>query len=270
MNATRVLLAQELQEALRRKSLLASAAAFAVLMAGMTAASASAGADAGFGPAIATLINVIMMAVPLVALVLSATSVVRDRERGTMAYIRSLPVRPRDIYAAKCLSVQMTVTIVVLLGFAGAALAMATLHMAVDLLEFAQFAAITWLLAIACGSLGFAISSGCRRTPAALGSAILLWLALVIFADIGLMTSVTAFHLNETSLVVLTLANPVEAFKIAALCALSGSVDVLGPGGRLATDMLGQWLMPVCAAIVAAWSIGALFVARRFQAVIDA
>lgn len=270
MIAIRIVLAQELREALRRKTLLGSGVAFAALMAAMTAASASAGADAGFGPAAATLINILMISVPLLALVLAATSVARDRERGTLAYVRSLPVRPRDIFVAKAVAVELCIAVVLFAGFAGAVAVMGALRMPVDVGALAQFAGVTWLLALACGALGFALSCAATRTPAALGAAILAWLLLVIFADIGIMTSVTAFHVNENALVALTLANPVEAFKIAALCALSGSVDVLGPGGRLATDTFGTLLMPVCASVLALWAVASFAVAVRLQVRADA
>jgi ABC-type transport system involved in multi-copper enzyme maturation permease subunit len=266
MNAAAHLALAEIRENARSRWLLFCAVGFAMLSAALTFAGSS-GGSAGFGPTAAGLINVELIAVPLFALVAGAMALARDRERGTYAYIRSLPVTLREIYFAKCAALAVNVSGVVFAGFAGAFAAMALLRIGGDLGGLVQFALLTWLLALACACIGLLISACARRAPSALGGAVGAWLALVIFGDLAVMTTALTTHLGIGPLLTLTAINPTEAYKISALAALSGSVDVLGPGGRLATDTFGAAVMPVMSAILVAWGAagGALswFVLRR-------
>lgn len=258
MTAVSHLLLNEIRESARSRWLIFCAAGFAALSAALTLAG-SGGGSAGFGPAAAGLINVELIAIPLFALVLGAMGLARDRERGTYAYMRSLPVTLREIYLAKCGALAVNVTGVVFAGFAGAFATMAFLRIGGDLGGVIQFALLTWLLALTCACIGLFISACARRSPAALGGAVGIWLALVVFGDLGLMATALATHLSTGPLLTFTVANPTDAYKIAAVAALSGSVDVLGPGGRLATDVFGPALMPVMAGIVAVWgAVGAI------------
>lgn len=252
MNPTMQLMLADLRESARSRWLMLCAGAFALLSAALTFAG-SAGGTAGFGPTAAGLINIELIAIPLFAIVLGAMSLARDRERGTYAYLRSLPVTLREIYLAKCATLAVNVTGVVFAGFAGAFAAMAFLRLGGDVSGLVQFALLTWMLALACAAIGLLISACVRRSPAALGGAVAAWLAIVIFGDLGLMTTALATHMGAAPLLIFTSLNPAEAYKIASLAALSGSVDILGPGGRLASDMLGAAIMPAMSAVLAIW-----------------
>lgn len=270
MNAVPHFVLNDIRESARSRWLLFCAAGFAALSAALTVAG-SAGGSAGFGPTAAGLINVELIAVPLFALVAGAMALARDRERGTYAYMRSLPVTLREIYLAKCAALAVNVTGVVFAGFAGAFAAMAILRIGGDLGGLVQFALLTWLLALACACIGLLISACARRSPTALGGAVGAWLALVVFGDLGLMTTALATHLGTGPLLALTAMNPTDAYKIAALAALSGSVDVLGPGGRLAADTFGAAIMPIMASVLVllgtlSATLGWLTLARRKDA----
>ena len=112
------------------------------------------------------------------------------------------------------------------------------------------------------GGLGLAISTIASRTPLALGAALGVWLVLIGLGDLGLLATSLATHLGIGALVAATMLNPVDAYKIAAVAALNGSIDVLGPGGRLATDIFGAWLMPILTLVLSGWLVVALGIAR--------
>lgn len=258
MSKTAVLTLGELREASRSRWMLIAAGGFALLSAALTFA-ANAGGSAGFGPTAAGLINVELVAVPLLALVIGATTFARDRERGTYAYLRALPIALKELYFAKLLAAGAEVTAVVCAGFAGAFAAMALADVAGgDLGGALQFALLTWLLAIACAAIGVLISTCAQRSPAALGGAVAAWLLLVIFGDLGIMATSLVTRMNLNVLLGLTASNPIEAYKIASVAALSGSVDVLGPGGRLAADTFGAAIMPVMVSVLVLWSTAAI------------
>lgn len=271
MSATMLLTMSELREASRSRWLLVASGGLALLSAALTFAGSS-GGSAGFGPTAAGLINIELIAVPLFALVLGAMAFARDRERGTYAYLRALPVALRDIYWSKVVAIAAEITAVVFAGFAGAFAAMAALGITSgDIGGAVQFALLTWLLGVTCSAIGVFISACTTRVPAALGAAVASWLLLVIFGDLGVMATSIATRMNVGMLLTLTAANPIEAYKIASLSALSGSVDVLGPGGRLAADLFGVAIMPAMVMVLVFWSacaVGAgwLVLSRRSDA----
>lgn len=258
MTRTSILTLCELREASRSRWMLIAAAGFALLSAALTFAG-NEGGSTGFGPAAAGLINIELIAVPLFALVIGAMAFARDRERGTYGYLRALPISLRELFFSKLLAIGAQVTAVVFAGFAGAFAAMALMGIAGgDLTGAVQFALLTWLLALTCAAVGLLVSACAQRSPAALGGAVAAWLLLVIFGDLGIMATSLATRMNLGALLALTASNPLEAYKIAAVAALSGSVDVLGPGGRLAADTFGAVIMPVMVGVIVCWALIAL------------
>lgn len=259
-----ILMRHELRGVARNRATLVAAVGFAVVSAALAFA-ASAGGSAGFGPAAAGLINVELIAVPLFALMVAAMAFARDRERGTYAYMRALPLTLRDMYVSKSLAIAAEISAVVFAGFAGAFAAMSLGGVSGgDIGGAVQFAFLSWLLALACAAIGLCISAAARRSPAALGAAIAAWLLLVLFGDLGIMATSLVTRMNLGVLLALTSIDPAEAYKIASVAALSGSVDVLGAGGRLAADTFGTAIMPVMVSVIVAWTLAALVAAWLF------
>ncbi len=74
-----------------------------------------------------------------------------------------------------------------------------------------------------------------------------------------------ATSMPVSALFLSALLNPVEAFRLAALNALSGSLDALGPAGIYAVDKLGDALPLVLFGALAAWLILPVLIGwRRF------
>lgn len=274
MNALFSLVARDLRESIRNRWLAVYAVSFAVLAAlvawGGQAASAITGST-GFGPVVAQFIALVMLFTPLMGLTLGAQSVVRDRERGVLAYLLAQPITRAQYFAAKILSLTIALCAVVLFAFGVVAVGMGVLGTGGAIADFAVLLALTWLLTVAMAVVGATVSICVRRAPTALGIAVALWLAFTIFGDLGLMATAMATHMGVGPLLYATLLNPVEDFKIAAVAQLSGSLDALGPGGRLATDVFGAWLIPVTVAATSLWLLipigGAWSVFRRQDAI---
>ncbi len=252
------LLDRDLRESIRGRWLAVYAVAFAILAGlvawGGAAASAITGAG-GFGPIVAQFIALVMLFVPLMGLTLGVQSVVRDRERGILAYLLAQPISRLQYFAAKVSSLSLSLCVAILFGFAVVAISMGAFGAGGALADFAVLLGLAWLLAVATAAIGVLVSVLVRRAPTALGLAVALWLAFTIFGDLGLMATAMATHLGVGPLLYATLLNPVEAFKIAAVAQLAGSLDSLGPGGRLATDTFGAWLLPVTVAAISLWLI---------------
>ncbi len=85
--------------------------------------------------------------------------------------------------------------------------------------------------------------------------AIFVWLVFVFIGDLGLMATSAATRMPVGVLFFSALANPIEAFRLAALTSFTGSLDVLGPAGSYAVDTLGPALTPILAVALVAWVV---------------
>ena len=98
------------------------------------------------------------------------------------------------------------------------------------------------------------VSTLATTSAAALGGAVFLWLILVFLGDLGLMGTAVATRMPVGVLFSVALLNPTEAFRLASLSSLAGSLDVLGPVGSFAVEKLGDSLLSVLAAVLAFWA----------------
>lgn len=212
----------------------------------------------GFGRTTAALLNLVLLIVPLMALVAGSLAFSVERERRTLEFLLSLPLRPADVFWGKFVG-------------AGAALA-AALAGAFALLGvflslrgglrgagyYGGFFLATLLLAAVCLGVGMLAAAGSRRVAAGLGAALGAWLLLVFAGDLGLLGSALAVRLPPGALLAAAWLNPLSLYRLLALEALACDLDVLGPAGLCARDVLGAWLRPVAAAGLLAWLAAAL------------
>jgi Cu-processing system permease protein len=129
---------------------------------------------------------------------------------------------------------------------------------------------LAFMLVLVSLSIGFLISSMVRKGSTAISIALFIWLLLLIFGDLGLMGTSMVLKLGVGHLFTLTLLNPMQIFKIAAILNIHGSLEVLGPAGIYAVRAYGSQLMPGLIAVLLAWTLLpmtlAFFAFRRFGA----
>lgn len=124
--------------------------------------------------------------------------------------------------------------------------------------DFILLVVLTVLLGLGMLSVGYLISSFSPQTAAALGIAVSLWLVFVIIGDLGLMGSSLVMRLQPSTLLMATLMNPLDTYKILSVDLLQSSMEVLGPAGVYAIDRFGAALAPVLLAAVSLWILAPL------------
>ncbi len=249
---------KEVRDALRNRWFLLYAAAFAAMAIALSQLSlgelGTAG-RAGFGRTAAGLVNVVLLVVPLMGLTLGAQSIAGERERGTLATLLAQPVSRGEVLIGKYVGLSLSLGAALLLGFGLAAGWVAARGGGVAAGAYAQVVGASALLALAMLAIGFLISSGMRRTGSATAVALFLWLGLVFIGDLGLMGTALTMRLPVGMLFTLTVANPLEAYRIGAIAAITGTLDVLGPAGVYAGRVLGNGLVGVLAGVLIAWCV---------------
>ena len=89
------------------------------------------------------------------------------------------------------------------------------------------------------------------------------WLLLALAGGLGLMGTALALRLAPGTLLAITLLNPLESYRIAAVYFLRGSLELLGPAGMVAERSFGDRTGAVLIAVLLAWFLAPLGLAYR-------
>jgi Cu-processing system permease protein len=251
-----ILIRKELRDAIRNRWFLIYSAAFAALAVAVSWLSL-AGSDqygfAGFNQTAAGLVNLIMLIVPLMALQTGAGSVAGERERGTLAQLLSMSVTRSEVLIGKFVGLALALITALALGFGLSGMIISINGGATGMANYLALVGLAALLTLAMLSVGLLVSVLSRKSSAAVGFAVVIWLALAFAGDLGLMGSAIIFRLHLWPLFALALANPLEVFKMAVLAGTHASLDTLGPVGRYAVENYGHALWAIFAGTLAAW-----------------
>jgi Cu-processing system permease protein len=259
-----LILGQEIRDARRNRWF----SVFAVIFAGMSLGLSLLGMSglgnigvAGFGRTAASLLNLVVVVVPLMALLVGATSVVADREQGILAFLLAQPVTVGETLLGKFLGLSAVLLATVLAGFGLSALVITYYGGGAEVSAYAALVGYTCLFAVGFLSVGYLVSVLLRKTPTALGVALFLWLVAVLLSDLGLMGTAVVLELSPRTLLWLSLVNPAQVYKLLVLDSIQGNLENLGPAGVYAAEVLGDWLRPTLTAILVGWAVVPLGVA---------
>lgn len=248
--------AKELRDARRNRWFLLYTAALAALSLGISALAVSAqGAFglAGFGRTTASLVNLVMLVVPLMGLTLGAMSLAGERERGTLLYVLAQPVTASEVFLGKYLGLGLALLASLSLGFGASGLVISWRVGGAQVAGYLGLAGLAFGLALASLGLGLLISAFARRASTAIGLSIFAWLGLVLLGDLGLMGTAMVLRVDVGALFGLALLNPLQVFKISAIAGSHGTLEVLGPAGVFAFRTFGAALLPMLVAVLVAW-----------------
>jgi Cu-processing system permease protein len=246
---------RELREALRHRWLMFYALAFAALAFALSQAGMATAGYAGlggFGRTAASLVNAILLFVPLLGLSVGANAIAPDRERGTLTYLLAQPVSRPEVFFGKALGASLAVLAALALGFGIAGIGMAA-NGGGNADAFLALAGCTLLLALVSVGFGFVISVLTRKGATALGAALIAWLGLVFFADLGLIGATLALRPTPEALLWMLVSNPLQIFKLAAVYSLRATLDTFGAVGQYAAYEFGARLPWVLVALLLAW-----------------
>jgi Cu-processing system permease protein len=266
-----LVMGKELKDARRSRWFLLLAVVFAGLaltlsLLGMSALGAIGGA--GFGRTTASLLNLVVILVPLMGLLMGALSVAGEREHGTLQTLLAQPVLLEEVLLGKFLGLASALLGTICFGFGLAALVIARQSGAPRVGGYLVLVGYTALFALGCLGVGFLISATARRIASAVGVAIFTWLVSVFLGDLGLIGTAVVLQLSPRSLLWLSLVNPAQVFKLAVLQGIQRNLESLGPGGLYATEVLGDWLPLTLSGLLVLWvivpfSIAVLILRRR-------
>lgn len=253
-----VLIQKEIRDALRNRWFILYAVAFAILslaLAWMAVSGAGSYGLAGFGRTSASLINLVLLIVPLMGLTLGALSLAGERENGTLLYLMAQPISQGELLLGKYIGMALALIAALGLGFGLTGLLMAVNGSGAAVGIYVTLLLLSCLLAVASLSVGFFISAAVTRSATAVGLALFVWLLLVFFGDLGLMGTAVVLRLSVNQLFAAALANPLQLFKLASILNLRQNLEVLGPAGMYAMRTYGRNLLPLLVALLLLWAL---------------
>ncbi len=256
---------RELRDARRNRWLWLYTLVFALLAAALAWLGLSATGSygvAGFGRTGASLINLILLIVPLMGLTLGSLSLAGERERGTLLYLLAQPVSTTEMLLGKYMGVALALTAALGAGFGLSSLLITWQNGFIKGEVYFMLLGLTVLLALTSLALGFSISAIARKGASAMGTALFLWLSLVFLSDLGLMGTAIILRLPIDKLLALALLNPLQDFKLAAVLIVQGNLEILGPAGLYALRTLGDFLLPFLLVLLTVWTLLALALAH--------
>ena len=254
------LLRKEINDSLSNRWFMLYAAAFtglALLLSWLSLSGGGAGYSglAGFGRTAASLINLVLLIVPLMGLTIGAGSLAGEWERGTLHYLLAQPINRAELLLGKYLGLAASLVGALALGFglSGGVIALRGGQVEAD--SYGLLAGLAVALALGMLSLGFLISILTRTVAIATGVALFVWLLLVFGGDLGLMGTTLAFKLPIQTLFKLALINPLQVFKMSTLLGMNATLDVLGPAGLYAMQSYRDSLTWLFLGSLLAWVV---------------
>ena len=251
-----ILSKKELYDARQNRWLVLYTVAFASLSLGLAYLALSGAGSfgvAGFGRTSASLINLVLLIVPLMGLTLGALAIAGERENGTLIYLMAQPINQLELLMGKFIGLTLALGGSLGIGFGLTAAVIALQGGSASVGAYLLLMLLTMLLAIATLSIGLLISASVHRGATAVGLALFVWLLLVYFGDLGLLGTALVLRLDVQQLFSLTLANPLQLFKIAAIEGMGNNLEVLGPAGIYALRTYGSRLLPLLLSLLALW-----------------
>jgi len=219
----------------------------------------------GFARTSASLVNIVLYLVPLVALVMGTLSFTSEKSAGELLF--SQPVTRTEILLGKFFGLFVSILTATFVGFGLAGIVIAANAGTQGSLRYPALVAFSLMLALIFLSLSAAISALCRRKSKAFGVALFIWFFFVLFYD--LLVVGATFLVSEraaNNLIFGSLfGNPVDMVRVASLMTLNGK-EIFGAGGAALLKFLGGETLSMALLLVALslWVVVPLFVAQRF------
>ena len=251
-----ILSRKELYDARRNRWLLLYTIAFTSLSLGLAYLALSGAGSygvAGFGRTSASLINLVLLIVPLMGLTLGALTVAAERENGTLIYLMAQPISQTELLLGKFIGLALALVGSLGIGFGLTAAVIAVRGGSATVGAYLLLMILAMLLAVATLSIGVLISASVKRGATAVGVALFIWLLLVFFGDLGLLGTAVVLRLDVQQLFLFTLTNPLQLFKIAAILGMGNNLEVLGPAGVYAMRTYGSSLLPLLLGLLLLW-----------------
>jgi len=187
-------------------------------------------------------IQVTIVILPIFILVTTVRSISGDRDSHILEYMLSFPISLKEYYWGKVFGRFMTVFLPVFMAMVFAILYGVFKGAAVPWSIFLLYTGLLFAMSSAFLGIAFFISSIVKSSEMALGISFFVWIFLLAFIDIALISLMMQQRMNTELIIGIAMVNPMEIFRVAAISLFDPQLTVMGPVAFYILDRVSQSL----------------------------
>lgn len=185
-------------------------------------------------------IQVCIVILPIFILITTVRSIAGDRESHILEYMLSFPISLKSYYWGKMLGrflvVFLPVFIAMIVAVIWGVVKSLVIPWEIFLFYSVMLFGLTWVFL----GIGFFISTYVKSQDIALGISFFVWIFLLAFLDIVLISLMIKSGFDESVIMGVALANPLEVFRIGAIALFDPELTVMGPSAYFVLDSFGK------------------------------
>ncbi|MHB8075818.1 ABC transporter permease [Desulfosporosinus fructosivorans] len=195
----------------------------------------------GFNRVTASLLNLVLYLLPLIALVIGSSTIAGEKEVGSLHVLLTQPVSKSEVIIGKFLGLGFALMASILAGFGSAGVVIAWKTGTLNILDYLAFVILSIVLTLIFLSMSLLISVVTTRRSQAVALAILVWFFTILVYDflaIGI-ASLQQVTVVVPLLLTLLLLNPADMVRVLVILKLGGE-ETFGPTLAALTRMMGS------------------------------
>ncbi len=209
-------------------------------------------------------IQVTIVILPIFILITTVRSISGDRDSHILEYMLSFPISLKQYYWGKVFGRFITVFLPVFMAMVFAIVYGIFQGADVPWSIFFLYTGLLFAMSSAFLGIAFFISSIVKSSEMALGISFFIWIFLLAFIDIALISLMMQQRINAELIIGIAMINPMEIFRVAAISLFDPELTVMGPVAFYILDMMSQKMF-VFISIVYPTLLGVLFAFLGFR-----
>ena len=174
-------------------------------------------------------IQVTIVILPIFILITTVRSISGDRDNHILEYMLSFPISLKQYYWGKIVGRFITVFLPVFMAMFVAVIYGTFKGSAIPWEIFFLYTGLLFALSSSFLGIAFFISSVVKSSEVALGIAFFVWIFLLSFIDIALISLMMQNRYEESMIIAIAMSNPMEIFRVAAISLFDPELAVMGP-----------------------------------------
>ncbi|SFV61323.1 Nitrous oxide reductase maturation transmembrane protein NosY [hydrothermal vent metagenome] len=209
-------------------------------------------------------IQVTIIILPIFILVTTVRSISGDRDSHILEYMLSFPISLKEYYWGKVIGRFATVFLPVFMAMFFAIIYGMFKGAEVPLDIFFLYSALLFSISLSFLGIAFFISSIVKSSEMALGISFFVWIFLLAFIDIALISLMMQERLNTGLIISIAMVNPMEIFRVSAISLFDPQLTVMGPVAFYILDIMSQKIF-ILISILYPITLGMLFAFLGFK-----
>ena len=220
----------------------------------------------GFARTSASLLNLVLFVIPLVALTMGTLSFTTDASATELLY--SQPVSRSEVMLGKLAGLFASIVTATFIGFGAAGVIIGFKAGTQGASRYPILVGFSLLLALIFLSLSALVAATCKRKTKAFGVSVFVWFFFVLFYDLLVIGSTFLFKERTANTLIFgsLFGNPVDVVRVSCLMLLDGQNIFGAAGAALLKFTGGEGLgLALLAVTVAVWIIAPAGLAHTFM-----